>query len=186
MSDRHLYGGNWYCDETNLWQRIDETTLPVLDREMTPLVMGGGYFGLELPGEIKPLTVEQSVNGEPEDLRLHFGRDPGDWTTLRHYQRMINVFPADANPAGQSTTPTPAKSIGRIVFLKGLLTTYTPGGTKQLKASGATKLKWSSIVLYHDIVDGRTIHKFDVQNNTLIINGINYTAEHNRMLAING
>lgn len=186
MSRRQLFGGNWYCDETNAWQYIDETTLPTLERDMVPLVMGGGYFELEMPAGVKALSCEQGVNGEPEDLRVHFGRDPGDWTTLRHYQRLIDIFPADANPAGQTTTPKPAKSIGRVVFLKGLLTSYQPSAAKGVKATGTTRLRWQSIVLYHDIVNGRTIHKFDVQNNTLVINGVNYTAEHNRLLAING
>lgn len=186
MSKRHLFGGNWYCDQTNAWNYIDESTLPALEREMQPMNMGGSYFGLEMPAEFRPLTCEQSVNGEPEALRLHFGRDPGDWTTLRHYQRMIDIFPANADPAGQPTTPTPAKSFGRIVFLKGLLTSYTPSPVKGLKQTGPTRLRWSSIVLYHDIVNGKTIHKFDAQNNVLIIDGINYSAEHNRLLAING
>ncbi|PWE52253.1 hypothetical protein DEM27_31900 [Metarhizobium album] len=182
--DRLIYGANWYCDETKQWQRVDETTLPVLEREMVQYVMGGGYFGLDLPAEIRPLSCEQTVNGEYEDLRVHFGRDPGDWTTLRYFQKLINVFPASSNGDVNPTTPTPARALGRVVFLKGLLTSYTPGAVKGLKASAATRLRWQSIVLYHDIVDGRTIHKFDAQNNILIIDGQNYTAEHNRLLAI--
>ncbi len=54
---------------------------------------------------------------------------------------------------------------------------------KGMKPSGATKLVMSSIVLYHDIMNGETVHKFDVQNNDLIIDGVNYTAEYNTIIA---
>lgn len=67
--------------------------------------------------------------------------------------------------------------------MKGLLNEVEQPGVKGLKASGATRMRWSTIVLYHDVVDGVTVHKMDVQNNELIINGLNYTAEFNRLVA---
>lgn len=171
--DRIIHGSNWYCNEINQRLRIDETTLPVLTREMSSYVLGGGYFGLDLPAEIKALTAEMQVNGAHEDLRSRFGREAGDWTTVTYYESLLDVFAGSGTP----------KLNGRVVFLKGLLNEYTPGGVKGLKASGATKLQFSSIVLYQDIFNGKTIHKFDVQNNVLIIDGVNYTAEHNRLIA---
>ncbi len=179
--DRIIRGSNWYCGEINQRQRVDETTLPELTREMSTFVMGGGYFGIELPGEINPLKAEMSVNGVHESLKSRFGREPGDWTTLTYYESLLDVFPAGST--GDTTAAGAPKLTGRVVFLKGLLNGYTQGGVKGMKSSGATKLSWSSIVLYHDIFDGKTIHKFDVQNNTLIIDGVNYTAEHNRLIA---
>ena len=149
--DRIIRGANWYCQETNQRQRIDETTLPELRRDMLPFVMGGGYFAFELPAEIAPLTCEMAVNGVHEDLKSRFGREPGDWTNLRYYESLLNQF--------------------------------TQGGVKGMKSSAATRLGWSSIVLYHDMFNGKTVHKFDLQNNILIINGVNYTAEHNRLVA---
>ncbi len=148
---------------------------------MSTYVMGGGYFGIELPGEINPLTAEMSVNGVHEDLKSRFGREPGDWTTLVYYENLLDVFPAAST--GETETNAGPKLKGRVVFLKGLLTGYTQAGVKGMKSTGATRLRWSSIVLYHDLFNGRTIHKFDVQNNTLIIDGVNYTAEHNRLIA---
>jgi len=179
--DRIIRGSNWYCNEINQRHRIDETTLPELSREMVSFVMGGGFFAMELPAEIQPLTCEQTVNGVHEDLKTRFGREPGDWTTMTYYENLLNVFPKDSNGVVPSSgTP---QLTGRVVFLKGLLNGYAQAGVKGMKSSGATRLRWSSIVLYHDIFDGRTIHKFDVQNNTLIIDGVNYTAEHNRIIA---
>ncbi len=178
--DRIIRGANWYCEEINQRQRIDETTLPQLEREMINMVMGGGYFGLEMPAEIKPLTAEMSVNGVHENLKTRFGREPGDWTTLTYYEALLNAFPAGSDgTVGSAGGP---KLSGRVVFLKGLLNSYNQSGVKGMKSTSPTKLRWSSIVLYHDIFDGKTIHKFDVQNNILIIDGVNYSAEHNRLI----
>lgn len=178
--DRLIRGSNWYCNEINQRLRIDETTLPALTREMLPFVMGGGWFGLELPAEIQPLTSEMTVNGVHEDLKTRFGREPGDWTTLAYYENLLNVFPASSNGEVGSGT---VQLKGRVVTMKGLLNEYVQGGVKGQKSTGATRLKWSSIVLYQDMMDGVIVHKFDIQNNILIINGVNYTAEHNRIIA---
>jgi phage tail tube protein FII len=179
--DRIIRGANWYCQQTNQRQRADETTLPALTREMVSFVMGGGYFGMELPAEIQPLTCEMTVNGVHEDLKARFGREPGDWTELRYYENLLNVFPASSN--GEVQTSGNPQLTGRVVFIKGLLNGFEQGGVKGMKSSAATRLRWSSIVLYHDLFNGRTVHKFDVQNNELIIDGVNYTAEHNRIIA---
>lgn len=179
--DRIIHGSNWYCGEINQRLRVDETTLPALSREMTSYVMGGGYFAMELPSEIQALTAEMTVNGAHEDLRTRFGREPGDWTTVTYYESLLDVFPAGSNGTNQGAGAP--KLNGRVVFLKGLLNEYTPAGVKGLKASGATRLRWSTIVLYHDIFNGQTVHKFDLQNNVLIIDGVNYTAEHNRLIS---
>lgn len=179
--DRIIRGSNWYCNEINQRQRIDETTLPALTREMSAFVMGGSFFSMELPGEIQPLTCEMTVNGVHENLKSRFGREPGDWTTLTYYENLLNVFPQ--NSTGEVAATGSPQLTGRVVFLKGLLNGFEQSGVKGMKSSGATRLRWSSIVLYHDIFDGKTIHKFDIQNNTLIIDGVNYTAEHNRLIS---
>lgn len=179
--DRIIRGANWYCGEINQRLRIDETTLPALSREMLPIVMGGGWFGFELPAEIQPLTCEMSVNGVHEDLKTRFGREPGDWTTIAYYEALLNVFPA--NSTGEANASASPQLKGRTVILKGLLNSFEQGGVKGQKSTAATRLRWSSIVLYQDMMDGKVIHKFDIQNNTLIINGVNYTAEFNNLIS---
>ncbi len=179
--DRIIRGANWYCGEINQRQRIDETTLPELSREMLPFVMGGGWFGLELPAEIAPLTCEMTVNGVHEDLKTRFGREPGDWTTLAYYENLLNVFPASSD--GSVNPGNGPQLRGRVVTMKGLLNGYAQGGVKGQKSTAPTRLRWSTIVLYQDMMDGVIVHKLDIQNNILIINGVNYTAEHNRIIA---
>lgn len=179
--DRIIRGANWYCNEINQRLRADTTALPALSRELMQVVMGGGWFGMELPAEIQPLSCDMEVNGVHEDLKTRFGREPGDWTTVTYYESLLNVFPAAST--GEVTTESKPQLTGRVVFLKGLLNSYEQPGVKGMKSSGPTRLRWSSIVLYHDIMNGKTIHKFDVQNNELIIDGTNYTAEHNQIIA---
>ncbi len=179
--DSIIRGANWYCEEINQRQRVDETTLPQLERDMIGMVMGGGFFGFEMPAEVRPLTAEMAVNGVHADLKNRFGREPGDWTTLVYYESLLDIFPAASN--GEVSQAGALKLTGRVVFLKGLLNAYSQASVKGMKSSGATRLRWSSIVLYHDIFNGKTVHKFDVQNNVLIIDGVNYTAEHNRLIS---
>ena len=126
--DRIIRGANWYCQQTNQRQRVDETTLPALSREMISIVMGGGWFGIELPAEIQPLTCEMTVNGVHEDLKSRFGREPGDWTELRYYESLLNVFPASAT--GEVPTSGAPQLTGRVVFIKGLLNGFEQGGVK--------------------------------------------------------
>ncbi len=180
--DSIIRGANWYVEEINCRLRLEEVKLPHLQREMTAYAMGGGFFSIELPSEVQPLTAEASLNGSHDDIRSRFGREPGDWTTCYYYESLLNVFPNGAVGDGQQGAGKPNLK-GRIVILKGLLNEVEQAAIKGLKATGQTRFVWSSIVLYHDIVDGRTIHKFDVASNTLIINGQNYTAEHNRLIA---
>ncbi len=179
--DSIIRGANWYVNEINQRLRTEMAQLPKLSRDLMPVVLGGGWFGLELPGEIKPLTAEFDVNGVHKDLKTRFGREPGDWTTVTYYESLLNVFPAASN--GTVNAETKPKLTGRVVFLKGLINDYEQPGMKGMKPSGATKLVMSSIVLYHDIMNGETVHKFDVQNNDLIIDGVNYTAEYNTIIA---
>ena len=178
--DGLIRGANWYVEELNCRLRLETVKLPTLSREMQQYATGGGFFSLELPAEINPLSAEATMNGAHDDLRSRFGREPGDWTTCYYYESLLNVFPT--NGSAEQTTSGPKRS-GRIVILKGLLNEVDQSEVRGVKPAGATRFNWSSIVLYHDIVDGRTIHKFDFANNTLIINGVNYTAEHNRIIA---
>lgn len=174
--DRIIRGANWYCENTNQALRTETVKLPNLEREMEGLSMGGSFFALELPGQIKALDTEIEVNGSHEDLRGLFGREPGDWTKLVYYENLLNVF-----PEGENAGP---KLKGRTVIMKGLLVKVDQPSVKNVKPDGKTKLTWGSLILYHDLVDGKTIHKFDVKNNKLVIDGKNYTAEHNRLLRI--
>lgn len=177
--DSIIRGANWYVEELNCRKRMEEVQLPRLRREMQAHMMGGGFFALELPGEISAMTASVSMNGSHDDIRSRFGLEPGDWTTCYYYESLLNVFPQPGDQAG-SQQP---RLKGRVVILRGLLNEVEQPGVRSVRANGQTRFTFGSLILYHDIVDGRTIHKFDVETNTLIINGVNYTAEHNRILA---
>lgn len=174
--DSIIRGANWYCENTNQAFRTEQVQLPDLEREMDTLSISGGFFALDLPGQVKALTSEIEVNGSHDDLRSNFGREPGDWSKVVYYESLLNVF-----PTGDNTGP---KLKGRVVIMKGLLIKVGQPAIKNIKAGGTTKYTWGTLILYHDMVDGKTIHKVDVPRNVLVINGKNYTAEHNRLLRI--
>ncbi len=167
--DRIIRGANWWIEETNQRLRTKSAKLPDLKRTSEKYVAGGGFFTLDVPGEIDGLEAEFELNGAHEDIRSRFGREPGDWTTLIYYERLANV------------TLGGLANIGRIVRLKGLITEVNQSKVEGMKAD-PVKIKFATVVLYQDIVDGTVVHKFDFFNNQLILNGTDYTADHNRLI----
>jgi len=167
--DRIIRGANWWMEEINQRLRTDSAKLPDLKRATEKFVASGGFFVVAMPGEIDELSAEFELNGAHEDLRGRFGREAGDWTTLTYYERLANVGPASL------------VNIGRVVRIKGLINEVAQSKVEGQKAD-PVKIVFSSIVLYQDIVGGKVVHKFDFFNNKLIINGVDYGAEHNRMI----
>ncbi|WP_020179777.1 phage major tail tube protein [Methylopila sp. M107] len=166
--DRLIMGANWWIQEVNQRLRVERLQLPSLTREMTQMTPGGGWFSLDVPGEIKQLEAPFSLNGAHEDVRSLFGREPGDWTNFFYYERLRDIVNG--------------RNLGRVVHLRGLLNEVEQPEVTGKKGEPA-KYKVGTIVLYKDIVNGKTVHLFDVFNNKLVINGVNYTAEHNRLIA---
>lgn len=168
MSDSVIYGANWYIDTLNCRKRLDEVQVPRLAKAKETFIAGGGFFRLAVPSEIEELEAPFGLFGSHEDVRSLFGREPGDWTTFYYYERLRDIING--------------RNRGRLVILKGLV-----NETEQPKVKGKradmTRYTVGSIILYHDVVDGRTVHKFDFDNNQLVINGIDYSAEHNRLIA---
>ena len=60
------------------------------------------------------------------------------------------------------------------------LTLVTTGGAN---GTGGPSTEFVAGTNAADIFNGKTVHKFDLQNNVLIIDGVNYTAEHNRLIS---
>lgn len=167
--DRIIRGANWWIETTNQRLRTKSAKLPDLKRADEKFVAGGGFFTLSMPGEISELEADFELNGAHEDIRSLFGREPGDWVTFIYYERLAEI------------TSGGLKNIGRVVRLKGLVTDVEQPKVEGMKAD-PTKIKMTSIVLYQDLVGGKNVHKFDWFNNQLIINGVDYTAEHNQLI----
>ncbi len=168
--DRIIRGANWWIETTNQRLRTKSSKLPDLKRASDKLTLSGGFYTIDLPGEIEGLEAEFELNGAHEDIRAHFGKEPGDWTTLIYYERLANVS------SGGLT------NIGRVVRIRGLLTEVDQSKVEGLKAD-PVKIKFATIVLYQDSVNSTYVHKFDFFNNQLIINGTDYSAEHNRLIS---
>ncbi|WP_319775485.1 phage major tail tube protein [Breoghania sp.] len=166
--DGIIYGANWYVDTLNQRLRLSSIKMPDLARTNDTITLGGGWFAFQHPGEIEPLRAPFSLHGSHDDIRSLFGREAGDWTTFYYYERLRDI----QNGVNK----------GRVVVLKGLVGTVNQARVSA-KRGGETEYEVSSIVSYKDIVDGKRIHEFDFFSNTLIINGNDYTAEHNRILA---
>ncbi|MGX1100267.1 phage major tail tube protein [Amorphus sp. MBR-141] len=166
--DRMIYGANWYVDTINQRLRLAAVQLPELSRAKETIVTGGGWFAFDNPGEIEGLEARFTLTGAHEDVRSLFGREPGDWTTFYYYERLRDI--------------TKGVNRGRVVILKGLVGTVRQPQIRG-KRGGETEYSVSSMWQYQDLVDGKVIHRFDIETNTLIMNGLDYTADHNRLTA---
>lgn len=167
--DRIIRGANWWCEDINQRLRTKSAKLPDLKRTTEKFIASGGFFAMGMPGEIDELSAEFELNGAHEDIRGRFGREAGDWTTLTYYEHLANIGPASL------------ANIGRVVRIKGLVNEVGQPKVEGQKAD-PTKIVFSSIVLYQDVVKGVIVHKFDYFNNKLIMNGVDYGAEHNRLI----
>lgn len=167
--DRIIYGANWYIDSLNMRLSLARVKLPDMKHVYETLVLGGGWFGLEVPSEIEPLRAEFSLNGGHEYVRRLFGKEPGDYTTFHYYERLRDIM------EGQNR--------GRYVRIRGLVGEVTQPEVRGKKANEVTAYGIRTIMLYEDVMDGQVIHRMDVKNNRLIIDGIDYTAEHNSIIA---
>lgn len=171
--DRIIRGNNIWLNNSNLRLPLAKAKLPDLERGMEKLTFGGGFFALEIPGEINPLASSFWLNGGHEYVRSEFGKEPGDYSDLYWYEALRDI-----------RTESAKRDIGRVVFLKGLITDVKQPSIEGKKAD-QTEYGFKTIVDYRDIVDGVTIHQFTVQTNTLIINGNNYSEKFNSLIAAN-
>lgn len=166
--DSLIYGANWYVDTLNQRLRLATVKLPNLARANEEIKLAGGWMAISHPGEISPLGVSFTLQGAHEDIRSLFGREAGDWTTFYYYERLRDI----------------RKGInkGRIVTLKGLLSDVTQPNVSG-RNGGQTEYQVGTLIGYRDVVDGKRVHEFDFFSNSLIINGTDYSAEHNRLIA---
>ncbi|MGS4886078.1 phage major tail tube protein [Roseibium sp. MB-4] len=166
--DSLIYGANWYVDTLNQRLRLSSVQLPNLSRVQDTISTGGGWMNFDLPGEIEPLRAPFSLHGAHEDVRGLFGAEAGDWTTFYYYERLRDI--------------RQGINKGRIVILKGLVSEVSPPRVSG-KRGGETGYQVGSIVTYEDIMDGKRIHMFDFFANKIVRNGVDYSAEHNRLTA---
>jgi hypothetical protein len=171
MSDSVIMGANWWVDKLNCRKRMDFVRLPNLNKAREAYVAGGGFFRFSMPGEIEELEAQLGMRGSHEDVRGLFGNEPGDWTTLYYYERLRDIM------AG--------KNRGRVVIMKGLLQQVEQPRI-QGKRADVTTYTFGSIVTYKDITDGKVVHLMDFDNNQLVMNGVSYSDEHNRLIAASG
>ncbi|RLQ88924.1 phage major tail tube protein [Notoacmeibacter ruber] len=165
--DSIIHGANWYIGEINQKKRLEACAVPNL--QMARERLNFGWFGFELPTDIEPPTFEFSLYGTHPDVMSRFGREAGDWTTFTYYERLRDI------EAG--------RNLGRVVIIKALLTSISQPRVIGKRAD-ATRYGGGGVWFYHDIYNGQTVHKFSVPNQTLVIDGVDYSAESNRLLAV--
>lgn len=171
--DYVVRGGNWYFAELNLWRVLDEVDLPELKRAMDKYTPAGSHMGVEWPEEMEALsaTIKQKVN-DPR-IRSLYGREPGDYVTATYYENLVSYRDGSKR--------------GRRIILRGLLNGQKQDAVKGLKTASVAST-FSTLVYYHDIYDGRTIHRFDFFGGPgqTLVDGANPFAAMATNLALDG
>lgn len=144
--DNIVRGGNWYFDALNTWRVLDEVELPALKFATESFTPAGHMMGVEWPEEIEALQASIKLKSNDPEIRALCGRLPGNYITSTYYENLVSYR------TGQGR--------GRVVVLKGLISEVKQDSVKGLKTAGVA-YTFSTVVFYHDMFDGKTIHKFD-------------------------
>ena len=103
-------------------------------------------MGVSWAEDLAPLKATIKLKSDDPRVRALCGRQPGDYISATYYEN-LRSFRTGENK-------------GRVISMKGLLTSVKADARKGVKSSG-TEYEFSSIVRYEDIVDGAVIHRFD-------------------------
>ncbi len=171
--DSIVRGGNWYFGVLNAWRVLDEVTLPEITFNTDDFTPGGHVMGVSWMEDLQPLKATIKMRSDDPRIRALCGRQPGDYIDATYYEN-LRSFRTGENK-------------GRVITMKGLITSIKADARKGVKASG-TEYEFSSIVRYEDVVDGVVVHRFDqfVGPGATVVGGAAIFAEMAANLAIGG
>lgn len=171
--DNIVRGGNWYWEQLNAWRVLEEVELPELQHATDKFTPSGHHMGVEWPEEMEALKAMVKHKSNDPQVRGLFGRQPGNYVSTTYYENL--------------TSYRNGESRGRIVILKGLVNSVKQSAVKGLKISGVD-YGFTTLVYYHDLYDGRSIHRFDyfAGPGATLVNGANPFAAMAQNLAISG
>jgi phage tail tube protein FII len=171
--DNVIRGANWWFDTINCWITLDEVEMPTLKRATEKFAPSGSALAVEFPEEFDALTAKIKLRNNDPRIRALCGREPGNWTTAYYYENLVSYRNGDA--------------VGRVVVLKGLVVSVQDERKQRLKAT-TVEYDFGSIVYYHDMYAGKSIHKFDffAGPGATLVDGVNPFGRMAINLAISG
>ncbi len=171
--DNVIRGANWWFDALNTWKALDEVTLPDFARATEAFGSAAGNWEVNWPEGWQAMTATIKLRNNDPDIRALCGREPGDYITAYYYEYLRNY--------------SNGESKGRVIILKGLINSIKDETKQRMKATGI-EYEMSTIVLYHDMFEGRSVHKLDyfAGPGSTIIDGKMPFGDMARILAIGG
>lgn len=169
--DNVIRGANWYFDVINTWRVLDEVRLPEFSRALEAFGSAAGNWDVEWPENFEAMTATIKLKNNDPAIRSLAGREPGDYITAYYYEHLKDFQSGAAR--------------GRIIVLKGLINKIADDPKQQMKATGI-EYTFSTIVFYHDMFDGRSIHKLDwfAGPGATIVDGNQPFADMARLIAV--
>lgn len=170
--DNVIRGANWWFDTINTWIGLDEVELPKIERMKEKFSGAGNPLALGLPEEFDELEATIKMKENNPRIRALVGREPGRWINCYYYERLTSL--------------RDGSNRGRVITMRGLVNSVQDERKKGLKPT-TVDYKFGTIVAYHDMFDGRSIHKFDFFAPwETVIDGERVYAEAANILALQG
>ena len=172
--DNMVRGGNWFFDKYNAYRVLESVTLPEIKFAGEAFTPAGHMMSVDFQEEMEALMATIKLKSADPQIRGMVGKIAPNYTTCTYYENLESYREGGSQK-------------GRYITIKGLIRSSKQDEVKGLKPAG-TEYEINTIILYHDVVDGRTIHKFDLFGGAgeTIINGERPYAQMAANLAISG
>ncbi|MCJ2054271.1 phage major tail tube protein [Methylobacterium sp. J-070] len=172
--DNVIRGGNWWWSQLNAWRVLEEVEMPEIAHEMDKFAGSGHHMGVEWPEDMNPLTASVKHRTNDPQVRGLCGRVPPNYIETTYYENLESYRPGG--------TPK-----GRTVLMRGLLNAVKSNPVRGVKRSDVD-YTFGTIVYYHDLFDGRSVHRFDYFGGPgqTLVDGVSPFAHRAQNLAIAG
>ena len=172
--DSVIRGGNWWWGNLNAWRVLEEVEMPEIAHALDNFSPSGHHMGVEFPEDMNPLTATVKHRTNDAQVRGLCGQVPPNYIECTYYENLESYRPGG--------TPQ-----GRVVLLRGLLNSVKAAATKGVKRADVDYI-FTTIVYYHDLYDGRSVHRFDYFGGPAqtLVNGANPFNHRAQNLAISG
>jgi phage tail tube protein FII len=165
-----VHGWALFCDGVSKHLVTETVQLPALTTQTRDFTPGGGHMGYQVGlSAVAPLTMSFSlINRDPETMAL-FGLATGRHRTYTLIEQLIDEMNGDAKR--------------RVVTVIGCLNSIESAQNRSPDLIGM-QYQVGSVHTYTDAIGSTVVHGFYLKSNRRIVNGVEVTAQRNRILGI--
>lgn len=164
-------GFNLYADDVNKWLGLDKLKRPALEDVLVDFRPGGARVDTEVAMGIKKLAMPFTCKNVDTHLLGLFGLGAGVRKRFTAYGHVVDELTEETRQ--------------EIITVRGRL---VKAEQADLKPNEMAEFDYAvgAIIYYHYVSGGRTVHRWNMATNELVINGVDQLAAQSANLAIRG